>query len=199
MVRIRRSSARRSAWVLKTSEYPSGAGSAAADRASSFMVGYHRGRLRAGDRIFPDGGSRNDPRAARASHLLLKRLNKPCGAGWRVRTTFLGAVRSPWGPSLSRLVGFGIWLPPTYVGARDHRPTAVSAPRSICRFRIGDKALDPDRRRSEGGPPPRRSRKAKRVGPGRPPRPQPSPRRGGPAPRAPLGPSRRIRLSSAAR
>jgi len=28
-------------------------------------------------------------------------------------------------------VGFGIWLPPTYVGARDHRPTTVSAPRFI--------------------------------------------------------------------
>ncbi len=56
---------------------------------------------------------------------------KGCGAGWRVRTIFLGAVRSLWGLSLSRPVGFGIWLPPTYVGARDHRPTAVSAPRFI--------------------------------------------------------------------
>jgi 5-formyltetrahydrofolate cyclo-ligase len=56
---------------------------------------------------------------------------KACGAGWRVRTTFLGAVRSPWGLSLSSPVGLGTWLPPTYVGARDHRPTAVSAPRSL--------------------------------------------------------------------
>jgi hypothetical protein len=69
------------------------------------------------------------PRAARPSHLPGKRLNSACGAGWRVRTTFLGAVLSLWGLSLSRLVGFGIWLPPTYVGARDHRLTAVSAPR----------------------------------------------------------------------
>src|SRR5580693_4542155 len=129
MARIRRSSARRSAWVLKTSEFPGGACSAAADRASSVMIGDHSGRLRPGDRTFRDGGSRNRRRAAGASHLPLKRLNNPCGAGWRVRTTFLGAVRSPWGLSLSRLVGFGIWLPPTYVGARDHRPTTVSAPR----------------------------------------------------------------------
>src|ERR1700734_273283 len=160
MVRIRRSSARRSAWVLKTSEYPSGAGSAAADRASSFMVGYHRGRLRAGDRIFPDGGSRNGPRAARASHLLLKRLNNACGAGWPVRTTFLGAVRSLWGLSLSRLVGFGIWLPPTYVGARDHRPTAVSAPRFMLDGFSDWRRLELDQRQSEGGSAPRRSRPA---------------------------------------
>ena len=53
------------------------------------------------------------------------------GAGWRVRTTFLGAVRSLWELSLPLPVGFGTRRPPTYVGARDHRPTAVSAPRLI--------------------------------------------------------------------
>ena len=80
---------------------------------------------------FPTRRKSKRTRAARPSHLPAKRLNNPCGAGWRVRTIFLGAVRSLWGLSLSRLVGFGIWLPPTYVGARDHRPTAVSAPRFI--------------------------------------------------------------------
>ena len=45
--------------------------------------------------------------------------------------TFLGAVRSPWVLSLPLPVGFGTWRPPTYVGARDHRPTASSAPRSL--------------------------------------------------------------------
>ena len=92
------------------------------NRLSSFMVGHHRGRLRSGDR-------KSKRPAPRPSHLPGKRLNNVSGAVWRVRTTFLGAVRSLWGLSLSRLVGFGKWLPPTYVGARDHRPTAVSAPR----------------------------------------------------------------------
>src|ERR1700750_776147 len=92
------------------------------------MVGDHRGRPRPGDSTFPRRESRNGP-APRPSHLPGKRLDNLCGAGWRVRTIFLGAVRSLWGLSLSRLVGFGIWLPPTHVGARDHRPTAVSAPR----------------------------------------------------------------------
>ena len=42
---------------------------------------------------------------------------------------FLGAVRSQWELSLSLPVGLGTRRPPTYVGARDHRPTAFSAPR----------------------------------------------------------------------
>ena len=89
--------------------------------------------------------TRSDRLPRRTGNLLRKAPTwRTCGAGWRVRTTFLGAVRSPWGLSLSRLVGFGIWLPPTYVGARDHRPTAVSAPRfSFMLFRIGDIALCP--------------------------------------------------------
>jgi hypothetical protein len=93
--------------------------------------GNHRGQLRPGDRTLSTRRKSKRIRTARPSHLPAKRLNNPCGAGWRVRTIFLGAVRSLWGLSLSRLVGFGIWLPPTYVGARDHRPTAVSAPRFI--------------------------------------------------------------------
>ena len=44
---------------------------------------------------------------------------------------FLGAVRSLWELSLPLPVGFGTRRPPTYVGARDHRPTAFSAPRSF--------------------------------------------------------------------
>lgn len=48
------------------------------------------------------------------------------GAFW---TIFLGAVRSLWELSLPLPVGVGTRRPPTYVGARDHRPTAVSAPR----------------------------------------------------------------------
>src|SRR5208282_5716953 len=93
-------------------------------------------RVRAIERFrgWPDGLRRPALEICRRSAYM-----RPRGAGWRVRTTFLGAVRSPWGLSLSRLVGFGIWLPPTYVGARDHRPTAVSAPRSILHgFPIGD-------------------------------------------------------------
>src|SRR5277367_4722525 len=42
---------------------------------------------------------------------------------------FLGAVRSPWELSLSLPVGLGTRRPPTHVGARDHSPTACSAPR----------------------------------------------------------------------
>src|SRR3984957_17261279 len=201
MVRLRRSSARRSAWVLKTSEYPSGAGSAAADRASSVMVGDHRGRLRAGDRTFPDGGSQNDPGADRTSHLLLKRLNNGCGAGWRVRTTFLGAVRSPWGLSLSRLVGFGIWFPPTHVGARDHRPTAVSAPRLVRLMTLfgSAAALELERRRAEGAPASRRPRPAGSNRACRSRRFQPPPRRGGTAARASLASSHCFGLLSIAR
>ena len=86
-----------------------------------------------------------------------------CGAGWRVRTTFLGAVRSPWELSLSSPVGLGTRRPPTYVGARDHRPTAVSAPRSrLHRLSSGDIAIAPDPRRSEGGPAPRGARAPRR-------------------------------------
>src|ERR1700722_9247167 len=130
MVRIRRNSARRSAWVLKALEGPGGASSAARNRASSVMVAIIGAGCAPAIEPFR-AGKVETARAVRPSHLLGKRLNNLCGAGWRVRTTFLGAVRSLWGLSLSRLVGFGIWFPPTYVGARDQRPTAVSAPRSI--------------------------------------------------------------------
>ena len=66
---------------------------------------------------------------SRPSHFARERLSGVCGAGWRVRTTFLGAVRSLWELSLPSPVGFGTRRPPTYVGARDQRPTAFSAPR----------------------------------------------------------------------
>src|ERR1700735_1959660 len=108
-----------------------------------------------------------------------KRLNNSCGAGWRVRTIFLGAVRSPWGLSLSRLVGFGIWLPPTHVGARDNRPTAVSAPAvlsSAAPFGLA-RARDPGPHRFEGVPAPRRALPARAYRPGRSPSFQSPPRR----------------------
>jgi hypothetical protein len=76
---------------------------------------------------------------ARPSHLPGKRLNSACGAGWRVRTTFLGAVRSLWGAVPVEARGLR-HMAPTYLGARDHRPTAVSAPRFMLDAfsRIGD-------------------------------------------------------------
>ena len=124
-----------------------------------------------------------------------------CGAGWRVRTTFLGAVRSPWGLSLSRLVGFGTWLPPTYVGARDHRPTAVSAPRFIF-HRFSDRRYRPCPRPI---PPIRRRPCAARLSPGEADwRPPPAPPSAAASPmrvcasRA-SGAPRRLRLSCASR
>jgi hypothetical protein len=161
------------------------------------MVGNHRGQLRPGDRSFPRGESRNG--RLRPSHLPGKRLNNLSGAGWRVRTTFLGAVRSLWGLSLSRLVGFGIWLPPTYVGARDHRPTAVSAPRFMLDGFSDWRRLELDQRRSEGGSAPRRSCPASSGRTRRDPRSQEPPIPGGTGPRAPLASVHCFGLSSAAR
>src|SRR5208283_5356430 len=69
---------------------------------------------------------------------------------------FLGAVRSPWELSLPLPVGFGTRRPPTYVGARDHRPTACSAPRTFSSEGLG-RRRDHDRLRPESGAAARRA------------------------------------------
>src|SRR5580692_3023795 len=53
------------------------------------------------------------------------------GAVGRVRTLFPGAIRSQRELSLALSVDLVTRRPPTYVGARDHRPTAFAAPRFI--------------------------------------------------------------------
>src|SRR5437763_12949926 len=50
------------------------------------------------------------------------------GAAGCVRDTFPGALRSRRELSLARALVPVIWRPPTYVGSRDHAPTAYEAP-----------------------------------------------------------------------
>src|SRR4051812_4458984 len=51
-----------------------------------------------------------------------------CGAVRCVRVTFPGALRSRRELSLAGTLVPVIWRPPTYVGSRDHAPTAYAAP-----------------------------------------------------------------------
>src|SRR3954452_25580526 len=55
-------------------------------------------------------------------------LHWPGGAAGCVRDTFPGALRSRRELSLAGTLVPGIWRPPTYVGSRDHAPTAYAAP-----------------------------------------------------------------------
>src|SRR3979409_30114 len=50
------------------------------------------------------------------------------GAAAVVRATFPGALRSRRELSLAGTLVPVIWRPPTYVGSRDHAPTAFAAP-----------------------------------------------------------------------
>src|SRR5258708_29411457 len=50
------------------------------------------------------------------------------GAAGCVRDTFPGALRSRRELSLAGALVPVIWRPPTYVGSRDHAPTAIAAP-----------------------------------------------------------------------
>src|SRR4249919_2324905 len=58
------------------------------------------------------------------------------GAAGCVRDTFPGALRSRRELSLAGALVTDIWRPPTYVGSRDHAPTAYAAPHFTC-FRRG--------------------------------------------------------------
>src|SRR5437016_9042685 len=53
------------------------------------------------------------------------------GAAGCVRDTFPGALRSRRELSLAGTLVSVIWRPPTYVGSRDHAPTAYAAPRFL--------------------------------------------------------------------
>ena len=55
-------------------------------------------------------------------------LHWPGGAVGCVRDTFPGALRSRRELSLAGTLVSVIWRPPTYVGSRDHAPTAIAAP-----------------------------------------------------------------------
>ena len=87
-----------------------------------------------------------------------------CGAGWRVRTTFLGAVRSPSGavPVFAR--GLRHMAPTYYItepGSPSDRPSRLRA--LFFRgplFRSATSQFAPDQRRSESGPAPRGARPA---------------------------------------
>src|SRR5580658_10342170 len=76
------------------------------------------------------------------------------GAVGRVRTLFPGAIRSQRELSLALSVDLVIWRPPTYVGTRDHRPTAFAAPRFSYRidFKNADRHRRPQGRPAPGGP-----------------------------------------------
>ena len=96
-------------------------------------------RRPSGSRASPASSTRPSPMAAGAGRTSHRQWRPrppnhyivPAGLRGALGDKFPGALRSLRELSLAGPVGSDIWRPPTYVGSRDHAPTAIAAPHSI--------------------------------------------------------------------